>query len=344
MPAKLRRFFHIAAANMLHYSGTLVLWRLFRQNVLHRDQVCVLGLHRVLTNTERSLTNSLDGMILGDDTYVELLEYLQRRFHVISLDAFLAQVGPKSTNSKPICLVTFDDGWIDTYSTAFPTLRKLGLPAVVFLATDSIGTRGGFWVEGVKRAWGTTAFREQMKTALSDLRGAKAAVHADLVEAIEWLKHMPTEKRNTILERIGPAEQSGDGYDEVDSMLSWEQALEMSNAGIEMGAHSVSHPLLSYEEDAAVERELRLSRQALEARLGKQVRAFAYPNGDWNERVRKQVEQAGYQCAFTTSATWYSRKENPYTIPRVLLHEGNVTGSNGKFSVAMLNLTLAGWA
>jgi len=218
------------------------------------------------------------------------------------------------------------------------------LPAVVFLATGSIGTQGGFWVERVKKAWRTTPFRERMKSALSDLRGAKAAGYADLEETVEWLKHMPTEKRNAILERIAPAEQSGDGRDEVDSMLTWDQALEMSNAGIEMGAHTVSHPLLSYEEDAAVERELRLSKQALKVRLGKEVRAFAYPNGNWNERVRKQVAEMGYQCAFTTCAGWYDREENPYTIPRVLLHEGNVTDSNGKFSAAMLNLTLAGWA
>jgi hypothetical protein len=78
--------------------------------------------------------------------------------------------------------------------------------------------------------------------------------------------------------------------------------------------------------------------------LGKEVRAFAYPNGDWNESVRKQVANARYRCAFTTRPAWYDRSENFYTISRVLLHEGNITSRSGEFSPAMLDLTLAGWA
>jgi peptidoglycan/xylan/chitin deacetylase (PgdA/CDA1 family) len=155
---------------------------------------------------------------------------------------------------------------------------------------------------------------------------------------------MPMERRNAILHRTLPTDGNSDGPEDVDVMLTWDQAREMSDAGVEIGAHTVSHPLLSHEDAASVERELKLSKQTLEERLGKKVRALAYPNGDWNERVRKQVEDTGYRCAFTTRPAWHDRDENLYTISRVLLHEGNITAQNGEFSPAMLNLTLAGWA
>jgi peptidoglycan/xylan/chitin deacetylase (PgdA/CDA1 family) len=155
---------------------------------------------------------------------------------------------------------------------------------------------------------------------------------------------MSTKRRNAILESILPGDCVSNDPKEVDAMLTWEQAKEMSIGGVEIGAHTVNHPLLTYEDKAAVEGELMLSKQTLEARMGKEVRAFAYPNGDWNESVRKQVVESGYRCAFTTRPAWYVPGENPYTISRVLLHEGNITTQDGNFSPAMLDLTLAGWA
>lgn len=341
MSPKLRHLLHVGLAGGLYYSGALALWRWFRRRLFHKDSCCVLGLHRVLSKAEQERSNSLEGMIIRDDTYLELLAYLQRRFEVVSLEAFLGQT--KRASAKPLCLVTFDDGWADTYSRAFPGLRRFQLPAVVFLATDSIGSQGGFWVERVKKAWRTPAACERIKAAFCDLTSANRA-STDLETVVDWLKRMPAERRNLIVKQMLPASESAPDQAEVDSMLTWDQAREMSAAGIEMGAHTVSHPLLSYEDAPSVERELRVSKQTLEEKLGNKVRAFAYPNGDWNESVRQQVAEAGYRCAFTTHPAWHDRSGNPFTISRVLLHEGNITAQNGEFSPAMLNLTLAGWA
>ncbi len=345
MLAKLQRLLHIAAAVILYYSGILALRRWCRIKLLGKDKVCVLGLHRVLTEEEQKRSNSLEGMIILEDSYLELLAYLQRRFHVISLDTFLARGDQNGAASKPQCIITFDDGWADTYSRAFPGLKKFGLPAVTFLATGTIGMRGGFWVEKVKKAWRRPATRERVQSALRQRADSSVAV-SELEAIVEYLKRMSNEQREVVLALILPAKGEGvtDGSDEIDAMLTWDQAREMSSDGMEIGAHTVSHPLLSYEDKASVERELSVSKRTIEAKLGKAVRAFAYPNGDWNEHVREQVAHASYQCAFTTWPAWYARGENPYTISRVLLHEGNITTRRGIFSPAMLSLTLAGWA
>lgn len=339
MGAKLRRLLHYAVADVLYYSGALWLWRLLRQRFLGRE-ICVLGLHRVLTETEQSRCNSLDGMVLTEETYVRLLEYLQQGFHVISLESLVGQTS--GTNSaKPSCLLTFDDGWRDTYTTAHRWLKKFGIPAAVFLTTGFIGSQGGFWVERLKKAWRVPALRAQMQAAFKEVAGANADHQMTLEGLVEWLKHMPAEKRNSLLQRWLRPEDHGDEPDDVDCMVTWNQVMEMSCQGMAVGAHTVSHPLLSYENDVDVEREVRLSKQVLEEKLGKKVCAFAYPNGDWNERVRCWVQQVGYKAAFTTEPGWYRPGQDPYSICRILLHEGNVTGRKNEFSAAMFNLTLA---
>jgi peptidoglycan/xylan/chitin deacetylase (PgdA/CDA1 family) len=218
------------------------------------------------------------------------------------------------------------------------------MPATVFLATGSIERRGGFWVEQLKKAWRVPSSRAQMISALGRLDEKNTGRLVGLEDIVEWLKHMPDEKRHSLLLQLIPAEENEDGPDEVDSMMTWGQAIEMSRDGVEIGAHTVNHPLLSYESDTTVDCELRVSKQVLEEKLGKKVRAFAYPNGDWDERVRRSVEHAGYECAFTTRPGWYNQRQDPFTIRRILIHEGNITGRDGQFSPAMLSLSLAGRA
>src|ERR1700690_186894 len=89
MSPNLRRILHVWVAEVLYYSAALTIWRWFRRRMLHKDVVCVLGLHRVLTRDEQERSNSLDGMVIREDTYLKLLAHVQKRFQVLSLDSFL---------------------------------------------------------------------------------------------------------------------------------------------------------------------------------------------------------------------------------------------------------------
>jgi peptidoglycan/xylan/chitin deacetylase (PgdA/CDA1 family) len=101
--------------------------------------------------------------------------------------------------------------------------------------------------------------------------------------------------------------------------------------------------LLPFESEEVISDEVRTCKRKIEARVPTKVRAFAYPNGDWDPRVRRQVADAGYDCAFTTQRGWYRRGDDRYTVRRILLHEGCVTGFDGTFSPAAFNLKLTGW-
>lgn len=331
-----RRIIRLVVAAALYYGGFLKLWLLLRQTVLRREEICVLCLHRVLNSEEELATNSLPGMVFREDTFAELLECLGRWFDVISLDAFLRASGSAKPLSRPKLLLTFDDGWGDNYRRAFPYLRSLRMPAVVFVVTSFVGQRKLFWVERVKKMWRDPIKQQEAHRRLLETGDERLTTGASMEEIIERLKHMPSEERNRILATIMPDSPPVADDHGVDQPLDWDQIREMGQNGVEFASHTVTHPLLPYEDDATVERELKLAKQSLEEKLSTKIRAFAYPNGSWDERVRQIVRQCGYECAFTTRRGWHRTGADPYSIRRITLHGGSVTRPGGRFSRALL--------
>jgi len=340
MFARVRRLLRFVLASSLHYSGGFRVWDFLRRRVLRRSDICVLGFHRILSEEEYLLSDSLGGIVLRETTFARILEYLAQHFHVVPLEAFLGGKLGRTGASKPYCILTFDDGWRDNFTTACPWLKKLHMPATIFLITGLVGTQNAFWVERLKKAWKDSATRERIQAHLR-AEVEQSGQHANVDGVVEHLKHMPSASRQSFLNRVLPAGLDVDGQAEVDRMLTWEQVITMSRDGIEFGAHTVSHPLLPYESDADIRYELDVAKQCLEEKLGSKTEAFAYPNGTWDDRVRLHVKEAGYKCAFTTRRGWYRQGADLYTIPRVLLHEGNVTGARGEFSPAIFAFALA---
>ncbi|MGH9557033.1 MAG: polysaccharide deacetylase family protein [Terriglobales bacterium] len=313
-----------------------------RQSLLGRSSrsrpVCVVGLHRVLNEGDRARSSSQPAIVLREANFAKLLEYLREEFEMLSLRAFLENPEEATRTSKPCCLLTFDDGWIDNYTTAFPLLSKFAVPATVFLATHLVGSSEVFWVERLSKAFADEAQGPEVRRKFGHLLNLPSP---DLESVIESLKHMPAEDRVGLLNRVLPAPVGPEN--DMDRMLSWDQARIMSKAGIDFGAHSLNHPLLTYESADAVERQVQGSKRAIEENLRQTVSAFAYPNGDWNHQVREAVRQLGFACAFTTQPGWYRQGADRYTVPRVLLHDGRVVDGRGTFSTAALAFALTGW-
>jgi peptidoglycan/xylan/chitin deacetylase (PgdA/CDA1 family) len=100
-------------------------------------------------------------------------------------------------------------------------------------------------------------------------------------------------------------------------MLSWQQVLEVAAAGVEIGAHSHTHPELDQLRAPQLERELRDSKTLLEDRLGAPVPALAYPFGYSNARVRQAARAAGYQHACAVGNAIAGPAGDPFTVPRL---------------------------
>ncbi len=80
--------------------------------------------------------------------------------------------------------------------------------------------------------------------------------------------------------------------------LTWDQIKEMSESGMEIGSHSISHPHLSALGDKDLKHELEDSKKIIEEKIGKKIDLLAYPGGDFSQRVIEYAQAAGYKAAF----------------------------------------------
>jgi peptidoglycan/xylan/chitin deacetylase (PgdA/CDA1 family) len=324
-----------AAASAFYASGG---FRRITERRAKQKQVCVLGLHRILTEDDIEHSHSEAAIILKRSTFAELCAFLAQHFEVVSLASVLDGKGTPSSR-KPRCVLTFDDGWQDNYSHALPILKQFAFPATIFLATAMMDSTSTFWVERVRGFASESGNWRELRERISGRIG-KAAEKVELRDVTEYLKHRSSEQRDKIIaEVIGELPQAGAS----DRMLTWEQVSEMAAAGVAFAGHTHTHPLLPYEPAEKASSELCLSKEKLREHGSDAACGFAYPNGSWNETVRKQVLDAGYSCAATTQPGWFTPGEDVYSMRRILLHEGNVTGPDGRFSPHAAGLTLMGW-
>lgn len=209
---------------------------------------------------------------------------------------------------KGAVMVTFDDGFQDNYSVAFPVLRKHGVAATFFISTGYVGASEMFWFDWLVHALLQTRRSEVRVEAL----GLDLAIPADAAgrrevanQLLGRLKKGSEEVRIAVLAGLrvdlDVASLAAADHDHVP--LSWDQVREMSAAGMEFGSHTVTHPILSRISDPAqLHAELSGSKQAIEAELGRPVLSLAYPVGGAdavNAEVLRQTQEAGYRFAFT---------------------------------------------
>ena len=224
--------------------------------------------------------------------------------------------------------ITFDDGFANNYSVAYPILQRYGIPFTIFVSTGLLDCPGTLlWTERVKRS---IYLCDQPSVTVGllgrewvlDLRSTAsrtAAARGVLVQ----LKHQSTPVRDAAVAGIeatcgtpalGPADH------ERYAFLSWNQVRDMRAHGVEFGSHTVNHPILSQVDAGSLEFELRESKRRLEAELGEPCDLFAYPNGsptDFGEREKRGLKQAGYRAAFALSGRVNDRTPDLFALDRI---------------------------
>jgi peptidoglycan/xylan/chitin deacetylase (PgdA/CDA1 family) len=111
--------------------------------------------------------------------------------------------------------------------------------------------------------------------------------------------------------------------------LTWDQVRELSNADIEFGAHTASHPIMTRVSLSQVENELSVSKRKVQEQTGKPALSFAYPNGgasDFSPEVVKLVQKTGFELAFTLMpgpTSYHSVKKNPLAIRRIYVGQSS---------------------
>jgi peptidoglycan/xylan/chitin deacetylase (PgdA/CDA1 family) len=253
------------------------------------------------------------------ETFRAQAEMLARHWTVLPLGE-LVQLAARNELPRRAAAITFDDGYRDNHDNAFPILADLGLPATIFLATGVIDTGRPLWhdrvFDGFRRTRRPSVRAGTLELALDTPDRKHRALHALLDHLRAQTPGDREEAIRAVLSELDLEENPELG----DRMLTWAQVREMHAAGIEFGAHSVSHPILTRMPlDAALE-EIQASRRAIQEHLGCRVDLFAYPNGarsDFSEPIKAGLRREGFRAAVTTIWGSNSAAADPFELRRV---------------------------
>jgi len=310
---------------------------------LRRREPLVLRYHRVYPDGFTPLYE----LGVPRSLFEAQLDFLQRHYAVIPLEEVCAGLFDGAPLPDRAVTITFDDGYRDNFTEALPALEARGLPATVFVTAGHVESGAPFWWDRVATAFENApagVVEIDLGSGREPISLSDAQIRLRLIDAVcERAKLMPhSEARRWIgaLEAELEAPAPGDR-----SVLTWDEVRQLRARGVEIGSHTLDHPVLSRMESAEAQRQIVESRQLLEERLDAPVRFFAYPNGkrdDLTPEVVAAVRCAGYRAALTTIEGRASAASDPYRIERVGVTLGACTDASAGFSEALFATELSG--
>jgi len=286
-----------AAPHLARFGQRLLLSALHR--LLRVDtppRLAVLIFHRVLSTPDPFLASDPDVR-----AFAELMQLVRERFSPLSLAEGLHRLARNTLPPRAVS-VTFDDGYADTLKVALPVLQRLEIPATLFIASGYLDGRC-MWndqlCQAIRRCPGTSVDLTPYGAGIRPLGGPRerAMLAQDLLRLFTYHAPEPREQvAADLAARYAP--------DLSSPMLTRTQVREIYDQGVEIGGHTVTHPILAHTADQAAYREIAENKEDLEGLLSTRLRFFAYPNGkpdlDFTAVHTAMARALGYQAAFTT--------------------------------------------
>jgi peptidoglycan/xylan/chitin deacetylase (PgdA/CDA1 family) len=277
-------------------------------------RLCIINYHRILEQPDPLLASEPNVA-----TFRWQIALLAECFNVMPLTEAVRALTSERMPPRAVA-ITFDDGYRSTHDLALPILQEFQLPATVFVATGHIEDEGSMWndiiLEAVRRL--APAPIDLAELGLGCFPTATQAERVQSATALtERSKYLAPHARQALTAKLQALARDG-LHREL--MLSGEMVRKLAANKVEIGGHTVTHPILTRIADDAARREIIDNKQQLEAMIGKPVTLFAYPNGksgtDYDQRHVQMVKDAGYEAAFTTSSGAATRLDNSYEFPR----------------------------
>jgi peptidoglycan/xylan/chitin deacetylase (PgdA/CDA1 family) len=272
----------------------------------------ILTFHRVLPEPDP---------LVDDPTaqsFSELLDMLASVFRPTTVRDAAARLRTGNLPPRSLC-ITFDDGYANNFEVALPILQAKGVPATFFVSTGFLG-KGCMWndvvIEAVRGAKRQMDLRE-LGLGTHDV-GSPAARRRAVDAILNGIKYLEPQER--LRSATGVAELCEVAIP-THLMMEPGEVRGLASRGMEIGSHTVSHPILARLEPSVAEAEISQSKHVLEGIIGARVTSFAYPNGrpslDYDSAHVEMVRKVGFDAAVSTAWGCARPKSDPYQLPRI---------------------------
>jgi peptidoglycan/xylan/chitin deacetylase (PgdA/CDA1 family) len=276
-------------------------------------RLSILIFHRVLSAPDPLLHDEVDARL-----FAQRMELLRSEFNVLPLSEAIERLAQGRLPPRAAC-VTFDDGYADNHDVALPILRRLGVPATFFIASGYL-EGGCMWndtvIEAVRQAAGASLDLAHLGLGahpIGSIEERRSAMHT----LLKTIKYRPSDERAAIAQDIAAAARAAFSGN---LMMTHSQVRALHSAGMEIGGHTVTHPILSRLLPSEAEREIGDGKAHLEAIIGGAVTLFAYPNGkptmDFGREHVSLARKLGFRAALTTAWGTARQYSDVFQLPR----------------------------
>jgi len=301
-------------SKILYYTRLITFFKLNATNCL-----VVCNYHRLYKG---KLDTSFDDGVFAHSVndFENHLIWLKNNTKVLCEHELIELVKNGNDFSSICSLITFDDGYIDNYTLAYPVLKRLEIPAIFYIPTSQINSRQlGWWDiiaylikktpkhsisfdgEPISLANGDTAirfFQQKMKTKQYE-------ENADLLSKLSEACEVPLPDIAT----------------QSKELMTWDQIREVASHGIAIGSHTHSHRVLSTIPISEQQEEMIISKSIIENEIGKIIKSIAYPVGNYQHftsETMKLASECGYDAAFSfNTGINYAHNLNAFDIKRI---------------------------
>ena len=289
-------------------------WPVAASGMLAPERLSVLIFHRVLQQPDALLPGEMHAA-----RFDVLMRHVARSFQVLTLGEAL-NARDAGRLPKRALSITFDDGYADNAEVALPILQRHGLKATFFVATGFLDGGRMFNDSVIETLRGTRAQHIDLsefglgRLELATLQQRSAAIDA-LLRSIKYLDLQP---RDAAVQRLHQLARQPALPDDL--MMASYQVQQLHRAGMEIGGHTVRHPILRVLPDEQAEAEIAEGRAALQSLTDSPVEVFAYPNGlpgqDYDERHVAIVRRLGFRAAVSTTPGTVVGASDRFQLPR----------------------------
>ncbi|MFQ6113215.1 MAG: polysaccharide deacetylase family protein [bacterium] len=262
-----------------------------------RNTLRVLTYHRV---AELNVSPKLDPRMINatPEVFFRQMDHLAKHYQVVSMEEVLDAAENGSLLPRRAVLITFDDAYLDFKQYAWPILKKLRLPATLFVPTAYPDRpQYPFWWDKLYDAIMHSALENLQVFPLGSLPLKTLEERRQSIRTLQlYIKTLPHAESMAMVEDI--CSRIGNGNFGQNATLGWDELRQLSKEGVTLGAHTRTHAILTRLPLKKAREEVRGSYQDLKQKIDTLLPIFSYPNGNYSMKIMNILREEGIKLAF----------------------------------------------
>ena len=299
---------------------------------LNKRRIGLILTYHFLRN-ENADQDAISGLELGitkQKFHKEVL-FLKKHFMIVPVEELARQLASGGSFDNHYVSITFDDAYNSVYERVFPILKEYDIPATIFVPCAYVGGNQDFWWISLSTALKQIS-KDDLEKLKVKLKGSKFEKEVnDILNTKELTNFENRKKFRSQLARyisnlneygrqelIGIMRQCFDCQVPHELQVAgWSRLREMSQNGMEIASHTVSHPDLTSLENEDIEWELEESKRVISEKLSQKVEGVAFPYGETNSKIQKKTRELGYSYAVINETGTVMPSDDRYSLKRI---------------------------